>query len=159
MSNTYLLLGEFSVRTVNYGPSFLPSIYGPSGKRAGHKSMEKKPGSVINSTDRKNQANKMFIIWLLPVLGDRKQVQDARFDNPLTGVKKESFHWLTKTIAQKRKWKQIFAMLKKFIWTKRKALDNIDLNQMSHRYVSGVLQNEPSTSAHLIDRCENVNFS
>ena len=36
---------------------------------------------------------------------------------------------------------------------------NIDLNQMSHRYVSGVLQNEPSTSAHLIDRCENVDFS
>ena len=35
-----------------------------------------------------------------------------------------------------------------------KALDNIDLNQMSHRYVSGV-----STSAHLIDRCENVNLS
>ena len=42
------------------------------------------------------------------------------------------------------------------IW---KALDNIDLNQMSHRYVSGVLQNESSTSAHLIDRCENVNLS
>ena len=41
----------------------------------------------------------------------------------------------------------------------RKALDNIDLNQMSHRYVSGVLQNEPSTSAHLIDRFENVNLS
>ena len=37
-----------------------------------------------------------------------------------------------------------------------KPLD-IDLNQMSHRYVSGVLQNETSTSAHLIDRCENVN--
>ena len=31
-------------------------------------------------------------------LGDRKQVQDARFDNHLTGVKKESFYWLTKTI-------------------------------------------------------------
>ena len=44
-----------------------------------------------------------------------------------------------------------------FAW--RKALDNIDLNQMSLRYVSGVLQNEPSTSAHLIDRCENVNLS
>ena len=27
----YLLLAEFSVRTVNYGPSFFPSIYGPSG--------------------------------------------------------------------------------------------------------------------------------
>ena len=26
--------------------------------------------------------------------------------------------------------------------TRRKALDNIDLNQMSHRYVSGVLQND-----------------
>ena len=39
--NTYLLLAEFSVRTVNYGPSFFPSIYGPSAKRLGHKSMEK----------------------------------------------------------------------------------------------------------------------
>ena len=33
---TYLLLAEFSVRTVNYGPSFFPSI-----SRLGHKSMEK----------------------------------------------------------------------------------------------------------------------
>ena len=48
---------------------FFPSIYGPSAKRAGHKSMEKKRGSVIYSTDRKNEANKMFIIWLLPVWG------------------------------------------------------------------------------------------
>ena len=39
--NTYLLLAEFSVRTVNYGPSFFPSIYGLSVKHAGHKSMEK----------------------------------------------------------------------------------------------------------------------
>ena len=38
----YLLLAEFSVRTVHYEPSFFPSIYGPSAKRAGHKSMEKK---------------------------------------------------------------------------------------------------------------------
>ena len=39
---------------------------------------------------------------------------------------------------------------------KGKALDNIDRNQMSHRFVSGVLQNDwlrnPSTSAHLIDQ-------
>ena len=27
MSNKYLLLAEFSIRTVNYGPSFFPSIY------------------------------------------------------------------------------------------------------------------------------------
>ena len=32
-----LLLTEFEVRTVSYGPSFSPSIYGPSAKRAGHK--------------------------------------------------------------------------------------------------------------------------
>ena len=37
----YLLLAEFSVRTVNYGPSVFSSIYGPSAKRASHKSMEK----------------------------------------------------------------------------------------------------------------------
>ena len=39
--NLYLLLAELLVRTVNYRPSFFPSIYGPSVKRAGHKSMEK----------------------------------------------------------------------------------------------------------------------
>ena len=41
----------------------------------------------------------------------------------------------------------------------RKALDNIDLNPMSHRYVCGVLQNDwndTSTSAHLIDRSEDA---
>ena len=84
LPSIYLLLAEFSVRTVNYGSSFFF-----------HR-------SVIYSTDRKNEANKMFIIWLLPVLGDRKQVQDARFDNHLTGVKKESFYWLTKTRAHDR---------------------------------------------------------
>ena len=38
----YLLLAKFSVRTVNYGLSFFPSIYGPRASRLGHKSMEKK---------------------------------------------------------------------------------------------------------------------
>ena len=86
--NQYLLVAEFSVRTVNYGPSFFPSICG-----AKH---------IIYSTNRKNEANKMFIMWLLPVW-HRKQVQDARFDNHLTGAKKESFYWLTKTIAHKKR--------------------------------------------------------
>ena len=40
-NNIYLLLAEFSVRSVNYGPSFFESIYGPSARRAGHKLMEK----------------------------------------------------------------------------------------------------------------------
>ena len=61
----YLLLAEFLVRTVNYGQSFFSVDLWP--KRAGHKSIEKKRGSIIYSTDRKNEANKMFIIWLLPV--------------------------------------------------------------------------------------------
>ena len=37
----YLLLAEFSVRTVNYGPGFFPLIYGLRASRLGHKSMEK----------------------------------------------------------------------------------------------------------------------
>ena len=41
MGDKYLLLAEFSDRTVNYGRSFFPSIYDSSAKRAGHKSMEK----------------------------------------------------------------------------------------------------------------------
>ena len=40
--NKYLLLTEFEVRTVSYGPSLFPLIYGPSAKRAGHKSTGKK---------------------------------------------------------------------------------------------------------------------
>ena len=31
----------YSVRTVSYVPSFFPFAYGPSAKRAGHKSTEK----------------------------------------------------------------------------------------------------------------------
>ena len=57
--------------------------------------------------------------------GDRKQVQDARFDSHLTGVKKESFYWRTKTIAHKkvfRESKNKFALLKKFIRSKLRAL-------------------------------------
>ena len=40
-NNKYLLVTEFEVRTVSYGPSFFPLIYGPSAKRAGHKSTGK----------------------------------------------------------------------------------------------------------------------
>ena len=60
----YLLLTEFEVRTVSYGPSFFPLIYGPSAKRAGHKSKGKKRGSVTYSTDRENEVSKIFIISL-----------------------------------------------------------------------------------------------
>ena len=38
MEAMYLLLTEFEVRTVSYGPSVSSSIYGPSAKREGHKS-------------------------------------------------------------------------------------------------------------------------
>ena len=52
-------------------------------------------------------------------LGDQKQVQDARFDNHLTGVKKESFYWLTKTAAHNkgfpRKGKQIHHVEKVYL--------------------------------------------
>ena len=103
--NKYLLLAEFSVRTVNYGPSFFASIYGPSAKRAGHKSMQKNEDSSR--------------------LGDRKQVKDAQFDSHLTGVKKQSLfgarkqYHVTKAF---RESKNKFAMLKKFIRSKLRAL-------------------------------------
>ena len=37
----YLLLTDFEGRTVSYGPSFFPSIYGPRASRLGHKSKGK----------------------------------------------------------------------------------------------------------------------
>ena len=44
---------------------FFPFFYGPSAKRAGHENKEgKKRGSITCHTDRANEANKMFIIWL-----------------------------------------------------------------------------------------------
>ena len=58
-------------------------------------------------------------------LADRKQVRDALFDSHLTGVKKESFYWRTKTIDMKkafRESKNKFAKLKKFIRSKLRAL-------------------------------------
>ena len=64
----YLRLAECKVRAASYGPSFSPSFYGPSAKRAGHENKEgRKRGSIPCSTDRANEANKMFIIsvmWL-----------------------------------------------------------------------------------------------
>ena len=62
----YLLLAEFSVRTVNYGPSFFHRLR------------------------------------LITCLLYGFFVQDARFDSHLTGVKKESFYWRTKTIAHNK---------------------------------------------------------
>ena len=62
--HTSILLTEFEVLTLSYGPSFSLSIYGPSAKRAGYnyKSSGKKRGSVTYSTDRKYEANKIFNI-------------------------------------------------------------------------------------------------
>ena len=45
----YLLLAECEVRKASYGPSFFSSL---------------KRGSITCRTDRANEANKMFIIWL-----------------------------------------------------------------------------------------------
>ena len=58
-------------------------------------------------------------------LGDRKQVQDAWFDSHLTGIKKESFYWRTKTIAHNKgfpkKWKQIHHVSEKVYSVKTKS--------------------------------------
>ena len=47
-------------------------------------------------------------------------MQGARFDSHLTGVKKESFYWLTKTIAHNKGFRESenkFVMLKKFFFS------------------------------------------
>ena len=56
-------------------------------------------------------------------LGDWKQVQDARFDSHLTGIKNESFYWRTKTIAHNKyeKVKTFTMSVKKFIRSKLRA--------------------------------------
>ena len=54
---------------------FFPSFYGPSAKRAGHENKEgKKLGSVTCRTDRANEANKMFIIWLCSLFRERDEI-------------------------------------------------------------------------------------
>ena len=67
-------------------------------------------------------------------------MQDARFDNHLTGVKKESFYWLTKTIAHNkgfpRKWKQIRHVEKHTVITKRvSAFISLDESNLLQRFM------------------------
>ena len=50
--------------TLNFRKFKVALIYGPSAKRAGHKSERKKRGSVTYSTDRENDVSKIFIISL-----------------------------------------------------------------------------------------------
>ena len=58
LGHEYLLLTEFEVRTVSYGPSIFPFTYGPSAMRVGFKS------TGTYSTDRANEVSKIFIIFL-----------------------------------------------------------------------------------------------
>ena len=67
IENTYLLLTSSRAVLEVTDRVFFPSIYGPSAKRAGHKSKGKKRGSVTYSTDRENEVSKIFIISLLCV--------------------------------------------------------------------------------------------
>ena len=67
-SDKYLLLAEFSVRTVNYGLSFFHRFMAQA-RSAWAINRWKKRGSVFYRTNRKNEANKTLIIWLLPVWG------------------------------------------------------------------------------------------
>ena len=65
--NTYLLLNEFEVRAISYGPSFFPFNLWP--KREAQVIIRgktgKKRGSVTYSMDRKDEVSKIFILSLL----------------------------------------------------------------------------------------------
>ena len=63
------------MRTVSYGPSFFPSFYVTSAKRAGHENKEgNKRGSITCRTDQANEANKMFIIWLFLFFREKNEI-------------------------------------------------------------------------------------
>ena len=59
VKNQYLLLTEFEVRTVSYGPSLIDG---------------KKRGSVTYSTDRENEVGKIFIISLRLIGRSEKEI-------------------------------------------------------------------------------------
>ena len=72
----YLLLAECEVRTASYGPSFFPSFYDPSAKRAGDENKEgKKRGSITYRTDQENEANikDVYYVVLLIIPGTGKE--------------------------------------------------------------------------------------
>ena len=76
MENKYLLLAECEVRTASYGPTFFFLSW--------PKREAKKQGSITCRTDRANEANKMFIIWLCCLFrfwkGDRElEVRTATY--------------------------------------------------------------------------------
>ena len=63
-ANIYLLLAECEVRTASYGPSFSFLLWPKCEARGPWKQGRKKRESITCRTDRANEANKMFIIWL-----------------------------------------------------------------------------------------------
>ena len=103
-NNKYLLLTEFEGRTVSNGPSFFSSIYGPSAKRAGHKSKGKKRGSVTYSTDRANEVSKIFIRSLLCVWGAQERFLFTR----------NGFKFLTHLESETSQFETVFKSLARF---------------------------------------------
>ena len=57
------------------GRVFFSSFYGLSTKRAGYENKEgKRRGSITCRTDRANEANKMFIIWLYWLFREKNEI-------------------------------------------------------------------------------------
>ena len=61
---TYLLLVECKVRMASYGSSFFLPFMAQARSARAMKTRKEKRGSITCCTDRANEANKMFIIWL-----------------------------------------------------------------------------------------------
>ena len=97
----YLLLAEFEVRTVSYGPSFFLSIYGPSALRARAINREKK--TRIRNL-RYGTRNTRLIRYLLYLLIGEKGKPFKSKDGPLhlTDARqkkaKSKFYWLIKIV-------------------------------------------------------------
>ena len=64
-SDLFVLLTEFEVHTVSYGPSMVQAVQAHSARAINRKG--KKRGSITYGTDRENEVSKIFIISLLCV--------------------------------------------------------------------------------------------
>ena len=66
--NKHLISLVCSVRTVTYGPSFFLPFMAQARSTRAMKIGRKKRGSISYRTDRVNEANKIFIIWLMKLV-------------------------------------------------------------------------------------------
>jgi len=99
--STYLLLAEFEVPTVSYGPNFVGSIFGPKRSARAINRAEKRGSVIYRWTE-----NTRLIRYLLYLFNLRKgkhfksKVEQVHFTHVCQGIETRQFHWLLKIVAR-----------------------------------------------------------